>query len=61
MSKVNTMLLILDSQHLQKKKILPNIFFFRLFTPVSFHWGLSFGYNTFYDWDWISVGKVLVL
>lgn len=29
MSKVNTMLLILDSQHFQNKKVLPNIFFFQ--------------------------------
>lgn len=45
----------------EKESTSQHIFFFRLFTPVSFHWGLSFGYNTFYDWDWISVGKVLVL
>lgn len=36
MSKVNTMLLILDSQHFQNKKVLPNIFFFSDCLPL-FH------------------------
>lgn len=57
-SKLSTMLLLIfDSQHFQKKKVLPSIFFSRLSKSIPFHWGSALDVTCLWLGQ-ISVGRM---